>query len=100
MPTSLRTAVQPVGLAPPNGLKLRSRAISHSSCWSALLVCDSSVDMLSAICRLAPTHHSNVYWATKSPFRYRFIANGSASSSVGAGGGVGVGLGWGDGVGA
>jgi hypothetical protein len=32
--------------------------------------------MLRAIWRLAPTHHSNVYWATKSPRRARFIENG------------------------
>src|SRR5262245_41968715 len=38
--------------------------------------------MLSAIWRLAPTHHSKVYCATKSGRRARFIANGLRSGGV------------------
>src|ERR671912_298312 len=93
MPRSLRTAVQPRGLAPPNGLKLVSRAISHSRCWSARDVRESSVAMLRAIWMLAPTHHSNVYCATKSPLRNRFIANGSRLAVAAFGVEVAVGLG-------
>src|SRR5215203_1970946 len=92
MPRSLRAAVQPRGLAPPNGLDERSRAISHRSPWSALVVRSWSVAMLSAIWRLAPTHHSNVYCATKSARRARFIANGS-SAAAGGGASVGAGVG-------
>jgi hypothetical protein len=50
---------------------------------------DCSVAMLRAIWRLAPTHHSNVYWPTKSSRFARFIANGLRF----AGGGVGTELG-------
>ena len=64
MPRSLRAAVQPIGLAPPNGLNERAWAIVQSSCWRARDVSFVPVDMLSAICRLAPTHHSSVYCAT------------------------------------
>ena len=81
MPRSLRAAVQPRGFAPPNGLNDRSRAILHSRCWSVFVVCSWSVDMLSAIWRLAPTHHSKVYWATKSARWARFIENASECRS-------------------
>jgi hypothetical protein len=57
--------------------------------------------MLSAIWRLAPTHHSNVYWATKSVRLARFIENGLRAGGFGvaAGSGVGVGVGVGLAVG-
>jgi hypothetical protein len=52
--------------------------------------------MLRAIWRLAPTHHSNVYWATKSFRLARFIEKafrtGGFGVATGAGVSVGVGV--------
>ena len=64
IPRSLRAAVQPRGFAPPNGLSDRAWAISQRCCCDARDVRASSVVMLRAICRLAPTHHSRVYCET------------------------------------
>ncbi len=86
MPRSFSVATQPIGFAPPKGLDDRSRAISQSRCWSRRDVREASVDMLTAICRLAPTHHSKVYCATKSPRSARFIANASRFGALVAAG--------------
>ena len=51
-----------------------------------------SVAMFRAIWRLAPTHHSKVYWATKSARLARFMAKGSSAAAA-AGAVVGVGVG-------
>jgi hypothetical protein len=55
--------------------------------------------MLRAIWRLAPTHHSNVYWATKSVRLARFIENGFRAGGFGVATGSGVGVGVGVAVG-
>ena len=74
-PRSVSAAAQPAGLAPPYGLPIvRSRAISHSRRCEARdsLRLPSMIER--AIWMLAPTHHSNVYWRTKSAWVARLIA--------------------------
>jgi hypothetical protein len=63
-PMSLSVAAQPMGLAPPYLLGLRSRATAHSRRCERRVSFRSFLMIERAIWRLAPTHHSKVYWGT------------------------------------
>jgi hypothetical protein len=98
----LSVPAQPSGSDPgPTSLGLDSeREIRFSARWLGLLGVAPRPSITFIIVRIeAGTHHSTVAWETKSPLRYRSIANrpglagGSSVDGAGVGGAVEVALG-------
>ena len=61
------------------GVRVEKRVVVHrdltSDCWRASDVLDVSWMMFNIICELAPTHHVQRYWVTKTlPIKVKVIA--------------------------